>query len=519
MKLSELTRKDEIGIVSIDGFLPHGMDADLSDPQYDSRRVTKGSTFVAIKGFTVDGHKFIAASIEKGASIVVIEDGSALSEGDAIAKQVTRIIVKDTRAALAHIAELYFDEPSKKLRIIGVTGTNGKTTTTNVIKQLLEAGNEKVGLIGTIGTWIGDEHIPTTHTTPESRDLSELMARMVSEGVETCVMEVSSHALELKRVAALDFDIAVFTNLTQDHLDFHSDMEAYCKAKQKLFKGLKDTAVAISNADSPYCDKMIGDTIANSHTYGVLKEGDTFGHADLVASNIRQSLDITRFTLSKRYSDESAEFETSLIGRFNIENVLAALTALYFGIEGYSLTRLAELLPRVQAIRGRFEQVALPNGSIAIVDYAHTPDALENVIRTARSLMEQTGSVGRLWVVFGCGGDRDRQKRPLMGSIASNLADRIILTNDNPRSEDPRDILTQIEAGLEPGSDYEVIEDRRKAIETALSATSSSDVVVIAGKGHETYQIIGKETTHFDDREEVLNWASATANARAAAHR
>ncbi len=508
MKLSELTRKDEIGILSIDGNIPSGMDADLSDPQYDSRKVTQGSTFFAIKGFAVDGHTFIATAIEKGASAIVIEDGSAFSASDALTNGVIRILVKDTRAALAHLSEIYFGEPSSKLRVIGVTGTNGKTTTTSVIKQLLEAGDEKVGLIGTIGTWIGDEHIPTTHTTPESRDLSELIARMVLERVTTCVMEVSSHALELKRVAALDFDIAIFTNLTQDHLDFHKDMESYCNAKKKLFHGLKDTAVAISNADSPYGDRMIADTIANSHTYGLLKEGDDLGHADLLATNVQLDLEKTSFTLSKRYSDERAEFTTSLIGKFNVENILAALSALYFGIEGYSLTRLSELLPQVQAIRGRFEQVVLANGSIVVIDYAHTPDALENVIRTSRALMEQTGAKGRLWVVFGCGGDRDRQKRPLMGSIASQLADRIILTNDNPRSEDPRVILQEIEAGIAPGSSYEVIEDRRKAIRTALSASAASDIVVIAGKGHETYQIIGQETTHFDDREEVNRWLS-----------
>jgi UDP-N-acetylmuramoyl-L-alanyl-D-glutamate--2,6-diaminopimelate ligase len=508
MKLSELTRKDEIGILSIDGNLSSGMDADLSDPQYDSRKIGHGSTFFAIKGYSVDGHRFISAAIEKGASAIVIEDDAAFTKEDAVSRGVTRILVRDTRSALAHLSEMYFGEPSSKLRVIGVTGTNGKTTTTNVIKQLLEAGGERVGLIGTIGTWIGDEHIPTSHTTPESRDLSELMARMVQARVDTCVMEVSSHALELKRVAALDFDIAIFTNLTQDHLDFHKDMESYCRAKAKLFKGLKDTAVAISNADSPYCDRMIGDTIANSHTYGLLKPGDDLGHADLLASNVQLGLNKTSFTLSKRYSDESAEFKTSMIGRFNVENVLAALSALYFGIEGYSLTRLAELLPQVKAIRGRYEQVALPNGSITVIDYAHTPDALENVIRTSRALMEQTGANGRLWVVFGCGGDRDRQKRPLMGSIASQLADRIILTNDNPRSEDPRQILHEIEAGIASGSVYEVIEDRRKAIRTALSATSSSDIVVIAGKGHETYQIMGQQTTHFDDREEVFGWVS-----------
>lgn len=510
MKLSELTRKDEIGIVSIDGYLPmDGTDADLSDPQYDSRRVSQGSTFIAIKGFTVDGHQFIASAIERGAAVIVVQDTNAINAEEAASKNVTRVVVKDSRAALAHLSELYFGEPSKKLRVIGVTGTNGKTTTTNVIKQVLELGDDKpVGLIGTIGTWIGDEHIPSLHTTPESRDLSELLSKIVERGVETCVMEVSSHALELKRVAAIDFDIAVFTNLTQDHLDFHPTMEEYFRAKQILFDGLKDTAVAITNGDSPYGERIVHGTIANSHTYGVKDDENGHGHADLLARDLHQTLQHTSFTLQKRYSDESAEFETSLIGRFNVENLLAAISALYFGVEGYSLGKLSELLPKVQAVRGRFEQISLKNGSIAIIDYAHTPDALENVLITCRELMEQTGSNGRLWCVFGCGGDRDRRKRPLMGSIASHVADRIVLTNDNPRSEDPRVILQEIEAGITPGSDYKVIEDRHQAIHTTLSATSASDIVVIAGKGHETYQIIGKEMLHFDDREEVLSWVN-----------
>jgi UDP-N-acetylmuramoyl-L-alanyl-D-glutamate--2,6-diaminopimelate ligase len=511
MKLSELTRKDEIGIVSIDGYLPDGKtsdgDADLSDPQYDSRKVKQGSTFFAIRGYSVDGHSYISKAIEAGAATVVIEDANAFSRDAAIAQKVTRIVVEDARAALAYMSEQYFGDPSSKLRMVGVTGTNGKTTTTNIIKQLLELGGEaKVGLIGTIGTWIGNEFIPTAHTTPESRDLSELLAMMLEKGVTTCVMEVSSHALELKRVAAIDYDIAIFTNLTQDHLDFHSSMEDYFSAKQKLFNGLKDTAVAITNSDSAYGEQMVAKTIANSHTYGIAQPGDMMGSSDLFAYDIEQSLQETRFKIRKRYSDELAEFSTTLIGKFNLENLLAATSALYFGIEGYSLSKLSELVPKVKAVRGRFERLPLPNGGAAIVDYAHTPDALENVLVTCRSIMEQTEAPGRLWCVFGCGGDRDRQKRPLMGSIASRLADQIILTNDNPRSEQPRSILQEIEAGLTPGSNYQVIEDRRLAIQTALSASSSGDMVVIAGKGHETYQIVGKDMFHFDDREVVLDW-------------
>jgi UDP-N-acetylmuramoyl-L-alanyl-D-glutamate--2,6-diaminopimelate ligase len=496
MKFSELTRQREIGVLALTGL----KDADLSDPQYDSRKITSGSTFFAIEGFAADGHTFIQSAIEKGATTIILDDASAFSEADAEAKKVNRILVEDSRKALAIISEEVFGSPSKKMRIIGVTGTNGKTTTTNLIKQILEWRGEKVGLIGTIGNYIGDEFIPSEHTTPESRDISELLARMFEERVTTCVMEVSSHSVVLNRVLALDFDIGVFTNLTQDHLDFHKTMEAYAEAKQKFFTGLKETAVAITNANSDYGSFMTEHTKANAHSYG-LGDESKFGNADLVASAIQYSLRGTVFTIKKRYSDEQSTFKIGLVGKFNVENVLAAVSALYFGVEGFSLEVLAQAAPGLRPVRGRFEQVELPNGALAIIDYAHTPDALENVLQTIRT----TDPSAKITTIFGCGGDRDKTKRPKMGAIGDRLSDHVIITNDNPRTENPHTIAHEILAGIpnEKRMQTDIILDRREAIKKALDSSQTDDVILIAGKGHEDYQIIGKEKIHFNDKEVV----------------
>jgi UDP-N-acetylmuramoyl-L-alanyl-D-glutamate--2,6-diaminopimelate ligase len=499
MKFSELTRQREIGVLALTGL----QDADLSDPQYDSRKVKSGSAFFAIKGFAADGHTFIQNAIEKGATTIILEDASAFSESEAEEKNVNRILVEDSRKALAIISEEAFGSPSKKIRLIGVTGTNGKTTTTNLIKQILETRGEKVGLIGTIGIYIGDEFIPTEHTTPESRDLSEVLAKMFEERVTTCVMEVSSHSVVLNRVAGLDFDIGVFTNLTQDHLDFHKTMENYAEAKQKFFSGLKETAVAITNANSDYGNFMTEHSLANVHSYG-LDDGTKFGNADLIASDISYSLRGTKFAIKKRYSDEQSTFKIGLVGKFNVENILAAVSALYFGVAGFSLEVLAQAAESLRPVRGRFEQIELPNGALAIIDYAHTPDALENVLQTIRT----TDPNARITTIFGCGGDRDRGKRPKMGAIAERISDKIIITNDNPRTENDHAIAHQILAGISEArrKTTDIILDRTAAIISALNSAGKDDVILIAGKGHEDYQIIGKEKIHFNDKEEVEEW-------------
>ncbi len=502
MKFSELTRQREIGVLALNGL----KDADLSDPQYDSRNVKSGSAFFAIKGIAADGHSFIKSAIEKGATTIVLEDASAFSDADAEAKKVNRILVSNARKALSIISEEAFGSASRKIRMIGITGTNGKTTTTNLIKQILEWRGEKVGLIGTIGNYIGDRFIPSEHTTPESRDISELLAKMFEEQVTTCVMEVSSHSITLDRIAALDFDIGVFTNLTQDHLDFHETMEKYAEAKQIFFTGLKETAVAITNAGSDYGEFMNEHTIANAHSYG-LDDGSKFGNADLVASKISYSLRGTSFTIKKRYSDEQTIFHSKLVGKFNVENVLAAASALYFGIEGFSLEILGQAAQSLRPVRGRFEQIELPTGGLAIIDYAHTPDALENVLLTIRDLDVNT----KITTIFGCGGDRDKTKRSKMGAIADRLSDAVIITNDNPRTEDAHSIAHQILEGIpiRKRMETEIILDRAQAIISALDSSGGNDVLLIAGKGHEDYQIIGKEKIHFNDSEVIEEWIKA----------
>ena len=499
MKFSELTRQREIGVLAFTGL----KDADLSDPQYDSRKVKSGSAFFAIKGFAADGHTFIHSAIEKGATTIILEDASAFSEEDTKLKNVNRLLVENTRKALAIISEEAFGSSSKKMRLVGVTGTNGKTTVTNLIKQILEWRGEKVGLIGTIGNYIGDEFVPSEHTTPESRDISELLAKMFEGRVTTCIMEVSSHSIVLDRVAGLDFDIGVFTNLTQDHLDFHKTMEEYAKAKQKFFTGLKETAVAITNANSDHGSFMTEHSIANVHSYG-LDDGTKFGNADLIASNIRYSLRGTEFTIKKRYSDEQSIFTVGLVGKFNVENLLAAVSALYFGVEGFSLEVLAQAAPSLRPVRGRFEQIELPKGGLAIIDYAHTPDALENVLQTIRDLDPNT----KVTTIFGCGGDRDKGKRPKMGAIAERLSDKIIITNDNPRTEDAHTIAHEVLEGISQPrrATTDIILDRTEAILSALNTSGENDVILIAGKGHEDYQIIGKEKIHFNDKEVVEGW-------------
>jgi UDP-N-acetylmuramoyl-L-alanyl-D-glutamate--2,6-diaminopimelate ligase len=510
MRFSELKRVidpqryEEIGFLDM-GNESYFEDADLSRPQYDSRKVEPGDTFFAIRGLTTDGHVFIASAIDHGAKVIVLDDPQRFSEEDARIANVRRVVVRDSRKALAVLSAIYFRDPSRTIRMIGVTGTNGKTTVTNVLKQILEARCERTGLIGTIGIFIGDESVEATHTTPESRDLSEILAKMVQAGVTTCVMEVSSHSLALDRVYAIDYSIAVFTNLTQDHLDFHHTMEDYFRAKQILFNRLRDTAVAVTNADDPYGERMIEETVATAHRYGRVSSGASplDQHADLYATNLELGLDGTRFVVRKRYSEEMATFETRLVGEFNVENLLAAISALYFGMEGYSLESLAGDVQNVQPVRGRFESVSLSNGRTAIIDYAHTPDAMQNVLSTVRRL-----TTGRVIAVFGCGGDRDRAKRPQMGRIACELSDLVIVTSDNPRTEDPGAIIGEIMEGIpvERRGAVHVEPDRSAAIRMAIESAGAGDAIAILGKGHETYQIVGTQKHHFDDREQVLRF-------------
>lgn len=459
---------------------------------YDSRQVGPGDLFVSIEGFQSDGHFFIAQAIKRGAVAVVMERKLKL------ASEIAWAVVPDSRRALALLSARFFGNPSDKLTLIGVTGTNGKTTTTSLIADILSAAGQKTGLIGTIHSKIGERIIPSSHTTPESTDLQGLLREMLSDQVGACVMEVSSHALALQRVEGCEFDLALFTNLTREHLDLHGSMEEYLAAKLRLFEGLKKPGVkkaaklAVVNADDPAAASFLRAAGGSGLTYGLNAT------ADVYATEVHTGVQGVRFKVEGVLG--SCVLNLHLAGLFNVYNALAAFCA---GVLlGVPLAVVKDALENVSGVPGRFERVYAGQDFTVIVDYAHTPDGLENVLKAARRLTHE-----ELIVVYGCGGDRDRGKRPLMGSIAAEYSDIQIITSDNPRTEDPMKIIADILEG-QPApfleETYLVEPDRRKAIERAVRMARWGDVLVIAGKGHEDYQIIGTEKVPFDDRKEVV---------------
>lgn len=467
-------------------------DVRLAGITYDSRLVRPGFLFVAVKGLKADGHDYVPQAVDKGAAAVVAERAVTLPPGLAWA------LVPDSRRALALLSARFFGAPSTRLQLIGVTGTNGKTTTTSLIAAILEASGRKVGLLGTIQNKIGARVAPVSHTTPESTDLQALLSEMVEEGVDACVMEVSSHALALHRVDGCEFDLAVFTNLTRDHLDFHPDMDAYLAAKLQLFRSLQTPGqkmgvkYAIINADDPAAKQVMAAARGTVCTYGVKRR------ADIYATEIEISDRGASFTVNGIWG--AYPLNLKLTGLFNVYNVLAAFAAA--AALGVPPDAIKDALEQVRGVPGRFEPVEAGQDFTVIVDYAHTPDGLENILVTARQFTR-----GRLITVYGCGGDRDREKRPMMGAIAAKYSDLQFITSDNPRTEDPARIIEDIMAGVRPlvsGDCCHVEQDRRRAINLAVRAARRGDVVVIAGKGHEDYQIIGAEKLPFDDRREVL---------------
>lgn len=448
----------------------------VSDIVYDSRLAKPGSVFTAIHGLKLDGHDFIEEAYKHGCIAAVVEKDA----GDA-AKQV---LVKDSRMALAVMSANLFGQPSAKIKLFGITGTNGKTTCTYLIESILKKAGYKTGLIGTVEYRIADERRPVGRTTPESYDLQKLLHDMVEQGVKATVMEVSSHALELKRVYSCDFDCKVFTNLSQDHLDFHGDMESYFKSKNLFFKD--KTGVPVINMDDPF-GKRILDGQEDYITYAIEQD------ADVRAENIESTESGSSFDLA--YLRSSVRVELKIIGVFNVYNALAAAAAALS--QGIDIQIIKIGLEDVRLIPGRFEPVDVGQRFKVIVDYAHTPDSLRQAIETALGV-----ATGNVITVFGCGGDRDKEKRPLMGKVAAELSDKTFITSDNPRSEDPEEILAQIEEGFR-GTEaaYERIADRKQAIEKAVKEAGEGDVVLIAGKGHETVQEFKEETVPFCDKE------------------
>ena len=477
-------------------------DIEVRGIHYDSRKIQRGDLFVAIKGTLADGHKFIDTAIANGAIAVVIENDAVLPDSFFMHAGVVKIVVGDTRRALAIIAGNFFEHPARKLKLIGVTGTNGKTTTTYLIKQLLESSSPslrgKVGMIGTIEYIIGDERIPATHTTPESLELNQLFVQMVEKQCTHVVMEVSSHSLQQNRVHGLEFAAAVFTNLTQDHLDYHGTMERYFASKKILFDNLPVSSSAVTNADDEWGLKIVRSTNGSTLTYGIVK------NSDIHATNISLSIDSTKFEIE--HQNQKMEIHSQLVGRFNVQNILAACSV---GISlGIPKSAIQNGVASLTSVPGRFERVVSPAGWTAIIDYAHTPDALEKCLNTIHDVLPLDRS-NKIITVFGAGGDRDKTKRPLMGKVVDTLSDVIIVTSDNPRTENPQTIIDDVRAGIQRKENVYTDVDRRSAITKALAMAQKGDVVLIAGKGHEDYQVIGTTKHHFSDREIVSDVIAA----------
>ena len=458
---------------------------------YDSRRVTKNSIFVAIKGFKSDGHKFISEAIGKGAAAIVLEDDNAFPD-DAITRQnCLKILVKDSRAALAELSNYFFGEPTKNLKLIGITGTNGKTTSTFFIKTILETAGFKTGLIGTIKNMIGDREIISSLTTPESNDLNSMFNDMLLGGCTHAVMEVSSHSLLLKRVHKVLFSAGIFTNLTQEHLDFHGTMENYYQAKKTLFDGLNDNSYAVFNVDDEYGSKIAADSTARKFSYGISAS------ADFRIKDIQFDLDGTKFIIC--HKDKDYNTSTTLVGEFNAYNACSAFSACY--LLGVDVENILYGISNTKSVPGRFEVIGSGNKKV-IVDYSHTPDSLRQALLAVRKIVKDNKPVH---VVFGCGGNRDKTKRPVMGNIASEIADNVIITSDNPRFEDPMTIINEIKTGITK-KNFSVIENREEAIKSAVQNSEDDAVILIAGKGHEDYQIINDLKIHFSDKEIALKY-------------
>lgn len=473
-------------------------DREVTDVTADSRDVKAGSLFFCLCGAHVDGHAFAASAAEKGAAVIVAEKAVAVPEG------TTVVYVKDTRKAMEDMTPFFFDYPARRMRMLAVTGTNGKTTTTHICAHILQQAGYKTGVIGTIHMLIGDREYPTHNTTPDVVDLEKMLYQMAQEGVTHVCMEVSSHALVMGRVEGVEFDNASFTNLTEDHLDYHKTMDNYAAAKALLFAKVSEAGQTKSgksahiNADAPYADVM--ENAVSDRALCPVTSFSIDRPSDLQASHIRFNANSSEFTV--RWKGTDYEVYTHLVGRFNVYNVLTAMSACLG--EGVSMEVILDALKTFRAVPGRFELIDEGQPFTVVVDYAHTPDGLENILKTAEELRRN-----RIIAVFGCGGDRDRMKRPIMGRIGASYADIVIVTSDNPRTEDPDAIVAEVAAGVKEiagekeGFHYEILVNRRDAIRRAIALAEPGDIVMIAGKGHENYQILKDRTIHFDDREEA----------------
>ncbi len=461
-------------------------EVEVYDIAFDSRKVSKGTLFVAQRGLHFDGHQFIGQVVENGAAVVVCE-----SFPDKIQADTTYIKVRESNEALAQIASNFYNNPSEKLNLVGITGTNGKTTIATLLYNLYQEAGYKAGLLSTIKVMVDKNEFPATHTTPDSIAINSYLAEMVQQGVTHCFMEVSSHGIDQRRTAGLYFKGAVFTNLTHDHLDYHKSFAAYRDTKKRLFDELPKTAFALVNIDDKNGEVMLQNTQAKKCTYALKNIAD---YRARILENQFGGLVL---------NIDNQEVYTKLIGTFNAYNLLAIYAVA--DLLGMEKIEILKLLSTLDTVDGRFQYTTSEGNITAIVDYAHTPDALRNVLETINSIRTHNEQV---ITVVGCGGDRDKDKRPKMGNIASMLSNQVIFTSDNPRTEDPETIIREIEAGVSPENVKKTISitNRRQAIKTACKLAEKGDIILIAGKGHETYQIIGTEKTDFDDYKTVRDF-------------
>ena len=480
MKLSELIKGLEIVYRNGD------MNLDIDEIFYDSRKTTEKSLFVAIDGFKTDGHDYIEEAINKGAVAIVMEENKNIDTN------IILIKVKDTRLALAKIASNFYNYPSAEMNLIGVTGTNGKTTTTYLVKSIFEAANKKIGIVGTIGSVVGSEKVKTQNTTPESLDLQRTFDMMVKSNIDNCIMEVSSHALELNRVAYSNFNVGIFTNLSVDHLDFHKNMDNYLNAKKKLFYNTQKCNII--NIDDKYGEKIVKEISklkTSIVTYGIEKE------SNVRAENIELLMDGSKFNLITPKG--SIDIKLNIPGTFSVYNGLAAASCGY--AYDISLQNIKKGLESIKGVRGRFEIVPTNRDFTVIIDFAHTPDGFEKVMQTINQFAK-----GRKIVLFGAGGERGKTRRKPMGEIVAKYSDLCVITTDNPRTENSEDIIKDIVAGVEKvKGKYMTFIDRKKAIEYVIKNSQTNDVILLAGKGHETYQIIGEKILPFDEKTIVLD--------------
>jgi len=466
---------------------------DVADIVYDSRKVQKNSVFVAVKGYKSDGHKFLQDAINKGAVAVVVEDNDSIPDDLIHHAQISKILVSNSRKALAELSKGFFNDPTKKLKLVGITGTNGKTTSTFILRNILQNAGYKTGLIGTIANYIGDEKVDSKLTTPESNDLNRMFYDMIQQGCEFAVMEVSSHSLVLNRVCGLDFKAAMFSNITSDHLDFHKTFEEYFEAKKILFNGLSENSFAIVNSDDKSSNKIVEDSKAKIFTYGISE------NSDYQIKNISYDLNGTDFTITHNKVDYN--IHTSLIGTFNAYNAVSAFAAA--NCLGISANKIVDGIKSAPQVPGRFEVLGNGNKKV-IVDYSHTADSLEKALQAVKEIVKDKN---KIVTVFGCGGDRDKTKRPIMGKVACELSNRVIVTSDNPRTENPFEIIEDIKKGISKNN-FEVEENREEAIKKAILGSDENAVILIAGKGHENYQEINGVRNHFSDREVALKYLS-----------